>query len=39
MRIMGAKPGDPKVGAHRPSKVEERHKLGVGDVEALFKEA
>ena len=39
MRTKGAKPGDPKVSADRPSNVVERYELGVGDVEAGFAEA
>ena len=39
MRTKGAKPGDPKVSADKPSNVVERYELGVGDVEAGFKSA
>ncbi len=39
MRTKGAKPGDSKVWADKPSNVVERYELGVGDVAKGFAEA
>ena len=39
LRTKGAKPGDSKVSADKPTNIVERYELGQGDVDAGFKQA